>query len=129
RRLPLSTCFPYTTLFRSGLEPVEVLALARRIRVLENRGAGVPELGDSRLGLGVLADVDLAEDPIVAGQLALEPNAGSTAGLGVEDDVVHFFSFFLPFLDLRLATFSKRRLRAAAVMRNPPGNSPTAQCP
>src|SRR5699024_11401540 len=85
RRLPLSTCFPYTTLFRSGLEPVEVLALARRIRVLENRGAGVPELGDSRLGLGVLADVDLAEDPIVAGQLALEPNAGSTAGLGVED--------------------------------------------
>src|SRR5699024_6202621 len=74
-------------------------------------------------------DVDLPEVVPVRGQFAFEPNAGSTTGLGVEDDVVHFFSFFCSFLALRLATFSKRRLRAAAVMRSPPGHRPTAVCP
>src|SRR5699024_2323224 len=110
-------------------EAVEVLALAGGVGVLDDRGAGVAELGDASLGADILPDVDLPEVVPVRGQFAFEPNAGSTTGLGVEDDVVHFFSFFCSFLALRLAIFARRRLRDSAVMRSPPGRSPTGACP
>src|SRR5699024_9794600 len=87
----------------------ETLALAGGVGVLDHRSAGIAELGDTGLGACVLPDVDLAEDVHVSGQLALEADAGAASGLGVEDDVVHFFSFFCSFLALRLAIFARRR--------------------
>src|SRR5699024_6466800 len=109
-------------------EAVEALALAGGVGVLDHRRAGIAELGDTGLGACVLTHVDLAEDVPVSGQLALEADAGAASGLGVEDDVVHFFSFFCSFLALRLAIFARRRLRDSAVMRSPPGRSPTGAC-
>src|SRR5699024_191721 len=95
----------------------------------DDRGAGVAELGGASLGADILPDVDLPDVVPVSGQFECEPNAGSTTGLGVEDDVGHFFSFLCSFLAVRLAIVARRGLPDSAVLRSLPGRSPTGACP
>src|SRR5256885_14279620 len=79
RRPPRSTLFPYTTLFRSLVEELEVLGHGRRLvrRAVQTDEAGVEvaQVGLEHLGrvaLGVQGDEDALQPVAVGAQLLLD---------------------------------------------------------